>query len=280
MFKKWFTSDETEVIERPSELQKRNVEKSYTLNEIIQDIHNSFYGEQDNLTNWANEKLSTETKLQSLIDKSERLKKLGFTNSSEVKDAQIEIDRLNKIKSENSQKEEFINAVNYFGMKYPNMKVITFDSVKKLCEKYEKYGLIYGDVQYYKGTVPDKNLAEIEKCKDIEDDWLWVSFYRNWGLSSEFMNKSIMTSEKIKEERLDYHNRKKFEKSPLIIIAPKSDFDTSNMTIKDFELVPIPIKDPVVGCPLYYNGNRYFGILSAWGGEEANDEIVVNQKFN
>jgi len=49
--------------------------------------------------------------------------------------------------------------------------------------------------------------------------------------------------------------------------------------IKDFKISKIEIPDPVVLQPVLFENTKYYLILSAWG-QEATDELVVNQKFN
>ena len=136
-------------------------------NEIIAEIHDTFYTEVDRLLEMANEKHSLETGKTELINKAERLAKLGFTSSKEVEEANKENIRLKELQRENLEKESLVRAIEYFSFKYPHYKFITEDSVKKICEK---YGLIYGEVQYYKGTVPDINLEHIEKFKITKED--------------------------------------------------------------------------------------------------------------
>lgn len=138
-----------------------------SINEIIQEIHETFYTEVDRLLNEAKISVSNETSKQELIDKCKRLKTLGFTNTKEVREAQIEINRLNEISQINESKDKLVRAINYFSVKYPNYKFITEESVKKICEK---YNLVYGSVDRYIGTVPDKNLKQIEEFKISDDD--------------------------------------------------------------------------------------------------------------
>jgi hypothetical protein len=69
------------------------------------------------------------------------------------------------------------------------------------------------------------------------------------------------------------------EKSKLVIAAPISDFDTRYMKIQNHQLVKAPVQDPIVLKPVIFNEKKYFLIMSAWG-KEASDENVVNQNFN
>ena len=118
-------------------------EKKQSVNELVKEIHTNFFTEVDRLLIDAKKVGSLETEYQNLIDKSNRLERLGFKNSKEVSDAKVEIKRLDAIRIENLKKENVIEAINYFSIKYPQYKFITEESVKKICEK---YGLIYGEV--------------------------------------------------------------------------------------------------------------------------------------
>ena len=51
------------------------------------------------------------------------------------------------------------------------------------------------------------------------------------------------------------------------------------MELKDFKLSKIEIPDPVVLQPVMFNKTKYYLIVTAWG-DEASDELVVNQNHN
>lgn len=243
----------------------------------VKEIHETFFTEINRLLDNAKVFNSLDTDKQTLLDKCERLTKLGFYKSKEVEEAYGEISRLNKLKIENEEKKELIDAINYFSQKYPLYKFITEESVKKICEK---YGLIYGEISNYIGTIPDKNLKEIEDFKISEDDEAYTvnrSFLSAWGFHNydpEFMSfKKTQSIIKYKDDRYS------IEKTKIVIAAPISDFDTENMKIEKQQLIKVPVQDPIVLKPVIYNEKRYFLIMSAWG-EEASDENAVNQKFN
>lgn len=254
------------------------VQKQKTTNEIIDEIHETFYTEVDRILADAKILKSTETNLQPLINKCEKLKALGFTNTKEVIEAQKEINRLKHIESENANKNRISEAVNYFSIKYPNNKFITEESVKKICEK---YGLVYGTIDKYIGTVPDKNLAEIANFKLHEND-VAVYYVRKCYVSFSTSEKRYIKKKKgapsINNRHSNYHCSY-YEDVKLEIVAPLKDFNMESHEIKDFKISKIEIPDPVVLQPVIYDNTKYYLILSAWG-QESSDELVVNQKFN
>lgn len=258
--------------------QRQDVHKMQEADVItVEEIHETFFTEVDRLLDNAKVFNSLDTDKQALLDKCERLTKLGFSKSKEVQEATVEINRLNNLKIENEEKKELIDAINYFSQKYPLYKFITEESVKKICEK---YGLIYGEISNYIGTIPDKNLKEIEDFKISEDDEAYTvnsTFMTEWGSFNEkpvFM--TFKNTQSINETK---YYRYSIEKSKLVIAAPISDFDTKKMKIENHQLIKVPVQDPIVLKPVIYNEKKYFLIMSAWG-EEASDENVVNQNFN
>lgn len=282
---KQIINNNVEVLELP----KKELIKS--MNEVIEEIHDTFYTEVDRLLYNAKISKSLDTDKQDLIDKFARLKALGFTNTKEVKDAELEIERINNLKIENEANKDLTEAINYFGLKYPNYKFITQDSVKKICEK---YNLVYGTIDKYIGTVPDKNLKHIEEFKIKEEDCLYVLNKYFYGMRfnriDSYFNITFNTYKSLifhKENSiLDTEltgtfnkNHQEFFKSKMEIAAPLKDFDMKDYEIKDFKLSKIEIPDPVVLHPVMFKDKKYYLIVTAWG-LESKDELVVNQKFN
>ena len=66
---------------------------------------------------------------------------------------------------------------------------------------------------------------------------------------------------------------------PLEIAAPAKDFNLSEAEIKNFKITKVHIPDPVVLQPVFFKGEKYYLIVTAWG-QEASDELVVNHKMN
>lgn len=265
-------------------------EKPQSVKEVIEEIHQTFYTEVDRLLEVAKVSHSLETDMQDAIDKSARLKALGFTNTKEVKKAELEESRLWQLSVANEEKAKLIKAINYFSFKYPQYKFITEDSVNRICDK---YNLIYGSIENYIGSVPDENLAKMEEFKIKEEDECYqktlkfsyspaqVSYisYQFYKQMQDSYDRLSIVDRYMMMYRSSYSEN--VDKSPLEIAAPRKDFDMENMELKGNKLVakPIEIPDPVVLKPVYYEGSKYYLIVTAWG-LEASDELVVNQKLN
>lgn len=264
--------------------------KNKTTNEIIEEIHESFYTEVDKLLASAKILNCLDTDKNDLIEKCKRLKSLGFKNTTEIKEAEKELERLENLSRENESKKTLTEAINYFSFKYPNYKFITEESVKKICSK---YNLIYGSIDRYIGSVPDKNLKHIEDFKVNENDECFIYEERMWGFGMREMSmqKNFITFDEHKKKNdiendsyarnmlRDHRVRVINMKLPLEIAAPFKDFNMDEMEVKDFKLSKIEIPDPVVLKPVLFNGRKHYLIVTAWG-IEASDELVVNERFN
>jgi len=302
---KTIKGSQTKVLEEPKKTTK----------ELIEEIHESFYTEVDKLLAYAKISKSLESDKKDLIKKRKRLIALGFENTKEVEEADKELDRLYAIKEENRKKHQLATVIEYFSVKYPTYKFITEESVKKICGK---YGLVYGEVSRYRGTVPAENLAHIEQFKLNPEDELWeqrrtLELWRGRDTLLGFNYHSGRVKDKYLKEKetleavsydhrryptysrsdksididddsititVDHDEHTVITKASLEIAAPKSDFDLKGMEVKDFKLVEKQeIPDPVVLAPVFHNGNKYYLIVTAWG-EEASDELVLNEKLN
>jgi hypothetical protein len=265
-----------------------------TVNEVIEEIHETFYTEVDKLLASAKIANSLDTDKQDLIEKCARLKALGFTNTKEVKEAESEIARLDELKRDNEAKKTLIEAINYFSFKYPNYKFITEKSVEKICAK---YNLVYGSIDRYIGTVPEKNLKHIENFRVLEDDECFVYeelYYSMFSGVERSVRKEYRTAKhfKMKQElknNHDYYHRSMMMhrmdyreinmKCPLEIAAPLKYFNMEGMEVKGHKISKIEIPDPIVLKPVIFKDKKHYLIVTAWG-EEASDEIVVNQQMN
>lgn len=245
-----------------------------TTNEVIQEIHDTFYSEVDRLLDGTKVFRELQIEKQSLIDKSERLAKLGFINTPDVVEANRQLSVI-------AEKERLNETILYFQQKYPAYKFITEKSVKKICEK---YGLIYSQVANYKGDVPDKNIHHIESFKVQDEDKCYA---RRFSMSDYTSDVGFSEVQKQKETD-DFFTKNHhfpgvrqifYSPSPLEIVAPVSDFKTEGMELRGFKLSAIPVPDPIVLQPVFHNGQKHYLIITAWG-LEASDELVVNQKMN
>ncbi len=258
--------------------------KGKTTNEIIEQIHETFYTEVDRLLYEAKISHSLDTDKQDLIDKCNRLKALGFTNTKEVQEAEIEISRLEQLSKENEEKTTLIEAITYFSFRYPQYKFITEKSVEKICKK---YNLVYGAIDRYIGTVPDKNLKHIEDFKVLNDDECFLNEYISYGFGEErrFGKKYITHTEHERNKNFDNirfmtTSYKEINmKSPLEIAAPIKDFNMKGLEVKNYKISKIEIPDPIVLKPVIFKSQKHYLIVTAWG-LEAGDELVVNHNHN
>jgi hypothetical protein len=249
-----------------------------TTNEIVLEIHDTFNTEVERLMLEARQSIEADVN-HTLINDANKLKSLGFFNAKETKIGEVEADALSKIEKENTKKAETIKAINYFSQKYPLYKFITEESILKICTK---YGLIYGEVSKYIGNVPKNKVESMLKFKLNENDYSYtIQRNRSYSRSSEWITVNF------KEGTSLYHSESDtkyywFKKKNFIIAAPLKDFDTNGMEVEKFKLIEkkvIPVPDPVVMQPVLYNNIEYYLIVTAWG-EEASDVDVVNQIMN
>jgi len=243
---------------------------------IIEEIHHSFDTEMENILNDAKITKSLETLAHTLQEKANGLKKLGFQNTSEVKELELLIEKNNKTARENKEKQKVFRDIQYLAQKYPQYKAITEESLQKLCEKYKLY---YAAVNFFKGTVPQKNLNEMLNMKIQSEELAYISSI-NWGDHPETYASCRFTA---------HQDGRNTVKAPLIIAAPLKDFDTTYLRINENtygKLQAVKLDDPIVLQPVYvrnsedrYDNNMYYLIITAWG-DEASDEAVVNNRMN
>lgn len=289
----WVATQEKKTIEEMRGVKPKV--KSIT-EKMIEEIHESFYTEVDKILADAKITKSLATTKQGLIDKRARLISLGFTNTKEVTEAQVEIDRLNELERENRVKQKLVRAIEYFSQNYPNYKFITPESVHKICAK---YNLIYGTIDKYIGTVPDVNLKHIENFKVKDEDRLWLESDNIFGRSSarevsfKVYKDKILREQKEAEawDSMDYEMKRHmmqmsrhrsnydYKKAPLEIVAPLKDFNTKDMKLDGFKLSKIEIPDPVVIQPVMFEDTKYYLVVTAWG-LEAGDSEIVNARHN
>lgn len=266
---------------------KQSVLQEKSTKEIIEEIHETFYTEVDRILAEANIYVSEQPKDANLLEKSNRLKKLGFSATKEVTISKQQESIIEEARKENEVKDHLKRAVNYFSFKYPQYKFITEDSVKNICDK---YGLVYGEVSRYKGTVPEENLEQMENFK-IEDvdvcakkESVYLGFMPSGYTSPiDYFSKNELRSKKIEDDKEGKSSfmsdfRTFFRVCPLEIAAPVKDFDMEGHKLEGNKIVR-EIPDPVVLQPVHFEGKKHYLIVTAWG-EEASDELVVNERLN
>lgn len=259
---------------------------------IVDEIHNEFFTAGDNILDEAKSLLS---KLETQdIAKGKRLAALGF---GKTREAVAAIETENKL----ATTKEIAELVMYYKVNYPNNKFITEEQVKAICEK---YGLVCGETSAYKGFVPESKLLEIErfKVKDV-DKCIGVLYGQKTGVYEFIRNvgggdvNGFWKDEIIKGDSATFDNNGAVKKyfsdsvranfkyydtlevrgyrdSGLRICAPLKDMEVkSNQKVVGYKIQDIP--DPVVLQPV----RGGYLIVCAWG-DEASDEIVVNQQMN
>jgi len=259
--------------------------KSRVVNEVIEEINKTFYTEVDKLLASAKITNDLNTDKQLLIDKYVRLKALGFKNTKEVKEAEIEIERLDTLKKGNEEKQELIEAINFFSITYPTYKFITEDSVKNICQK---YGLVYYEISRYLGTVPDKILKYIEH-HNIHDDhrcfyskFIFFSYNGLQIISNKYSTKKEHDAINKKDKTLSMYRSKFSLKCPLEIVAPVEDFDMTGIDVisnKNHKNHKNKMSYPIILIPVIFSNKKHYLIVTALE-KEGSDEIVVNQQVN
>lgn len=251
----------------------------------IQEIHDTFNSAGEKLLN---EALAIINDNESVIKKGERLKKVGFANTIEAK-------KWDQV----SVTAQLAALINHYQIVYPNNKFITEDQVGMICKK---YNLVCAPINKYKGFVPEGKLQQIEKFtlkkEDESDPILHNVDY--WSLTETAMiEKEIKDEYPLgiplsaiqdfgaksikKKNRLNFSNNvwvRSFEVPDItmLICAPEKDMDLSGLKkIANifWSTKKVTIPDPVVLQPV----KGGYLIIAAWG-DEASDELVVNEKHN
>lgn len=240
---------------------------------VVKQIHHEFETAGERLFKEA-EAIINGTNIEGKQEKVALLAKLGFKQTEEYQKWQTEKQQL-----DNNQ--ELVDLIQYYHIHYPNNKFITKNQVTQICDK---YNLVCGSVELYKGFVPEtklKSMADFnlnlkEKLyldsdyfRSYQDGDMWFDFKRSVIDGVEYEKEQA--SRNTNSYRYTHYQciNDKFE-----ICAPIKDMDMKNHTLKGRFLVK-NIPDPVV---LQRVSGGYL-IITAWG-DEASDELVVNNKMN
>lgn len=135
--------------------------------EIVAEIHGAFDGAEDYLLKEAERILSmpiadTDTRI---IQKAERLEKLGFKQSPEVTKASAARESIATANRQKEMNNALAELIRYYKQCYPFLKFLTIEEMESICEK---YGLVHAPVSAYRANVPDKNLLEIERAQELK----------------------------------------------------------------------------------------------------------------
>lgn len=264
---------------------------------VVKEIHNEFYNAADKLLEEAKQILKEAESKD--IEKGQRLKKLGFIKAQQVNESE-------QIFEKQILSKKQIKLISYYSQYYPNNKFITQEQVKNICEK---YNLVLGQVEWYKGFVPEKKLLEIENFKLLpSEQYIIISnkgyIFKNAEIRKErnyyhifpkgadkytyaFQSdngidfygsddKSLFPENKYEVNDWSGHSPFKVINSSFMICAPLKDMDLTGKRIEikqGYIIQEIP--DPVVLKPV----DGGYLIVTAWG-DEASDPIIVNQKLN
>lgn len=221
--------------------------------------------------------------------KADRLKALGFSAVPEV----TELDLKTRTKEIS---EYMMKLISDYRIQYPLNKFISMESVRAICKK---YGLVFGDVNLFKGFVPDKNLTELENfrkkyvfgtayhLKTREDSGVRIDTIIAPGDLNSDSSGYLMSVDR--KTRLHLSGMGSYmythfagrsisgtpQEMGLQIAGPAKDFNMNSKDLVDYQLVNKPIADPVILQPVQGG----FLIVTAWG-DEASDPLVVNQINN
>lgn len=248
---------------------------------IVEEIHRSFDDEMSAILAEVSIKHDLLKAQSDIKIKCAQLLSLGFNNAPEV----LEIKKLkeeNELRiEENKKKEKILSGIKYFQQKYPLYKIITLDSLDKICEKYQ---LGYAAISNFTGVVPQKNLDVLLSSKIDDNDKALLSERRHRSEISERSKLYAYLELKFQKDSNKYirenYDKKCYILSPLIIAAPPKDFTDEVKNYKLEKLKPGKnLKDPIVMQPVEYKDNIFMLIITAWG-PEASDPEVVNQLMN
>jgi len=239
--------------------------------DVIQ-IHHEFNTAADSLIVEANVIISEAATKD--VKKVSRLEALGFKQAGQVTELKPLIQKAELSK-------EQLELLAYYRREYPFNKFITEDQVKNICHK---WNLVCGEVNRFKGFVPEKNLKEIENfvIKNNDSDVYLYAFGSQFYTESECIelgywerNFDEYTSYK-KDPQNTKSTRFQIKSSTLQICAPVKDMDIRGLElVEGYKLQKKHIPDPVVLQPV----KGGYLILTAWG-DEASDENVVNSINN
>lgn len=236
---------------------KEFIKKEYP--QVVQDIHHEFFNAGQSLLLEA-QNILRECE-QKDLDKGKRLASVGFVNTPQAKTA---------IESENKilVSQEIANLVSYYAIHYPNNKFITEEQVMRICEK---YGLVFGETSLYRGFVPEFALSKIESFKIKSEDKkieIWSK-----GVYAQYEGELLDDGGASAIRWASLYKKEKVE-AKIKICAPIKDMEIpKGKEVRGYKIQDIP--DPVVLQPV----KGGYLIICAWG-DEASDEIVVNQQMN
>lgn len=259
----------------------------------VEEIHETFRTEVDRLLAEAKAIKAAPLVDEGVRARAERLRALGFSCTKEVVIVDEVMAQARAVEMENEGKAALAAAIEYFSTRYPTYRFITPEGVKRICER---YGLALGNVKDYIGDVPEANLKQLEEFRVSEEDDCCSHFLNVQFAERTF--KGYLSSSQVAQVAQEREARKanvitrgegadwsfwsysdlgfeSFIHHPLKIVAPGKDF-REGMVREEHRMVA---PDPVVLKPVVHKGEQYFLIVTAWG-EEAQDQDVISLKAN
>ena len=112
---------------------------------------------------------------ENLMDRGNRMKSIGFTNTPSAKKTEVvEIRTESKRNTIKTLKTEMVLVAEY-AIKYPTYKFVPTSVMVKVMKK---YGLFLGKPKWYAKDIPEKNLQDIERFEAWEGAPKWFVHYR------------------------------------------------------------------------------------------------------
>lgn len=256
-----------------------NLSSKKSNKQVIEKIHHEFNSAGDALLAEVNELINGNS---ALLKKAERLEMAGFKMANEV-------ERASKILLD----KKTADFVVYYRERYPFNKFITELQVNSINSK---YGLVCCPIKRYKGFVPESKLSIIEsfivKPEDKEEKkikvtkWSHIDNSEQARLNEKYpdfifpysMFYAPVPLVNINGSNIFISKYEILDSDSLYICAPAKDMDISGLKQvgnKLMSFTKIEVPDPVVLQPV----KGGYLIVTAWG-DEASDEIVVNQISN
>lgn len=259
------------------------METGKTINaiELVEEIHNEFDSASQNILDEAQKILDGAS--DKLIEKAKRMQRIGFSNSREVK-------ALNALSQQVN--EPLINKIKSYQAQY-KMKFITEEAVDKICDKYNLIGV---PISNFTGTIPEKNLKEIEDCpviahSDRRRDK--IKILKCWSQKNLFFQGLYAAHIHAK------HHKEYFDENDLMDEGLLQDKDGTNIWIEKYETIKaesfmiccnkedanisglkkignkfmnamkVTVPDPVILKPV----DGGYLIVTKWGAEENIEEL-------
>lgn len=205
--------------------------------------------------------------IQGFSEKANWLQRLGFRNSIATK--------LYKAIADNHK------VIQDYNHRYVNYKFILEPQLERICEKYNLY---VRNPQFFLGDIPEKNIKELLSFRIYIFD-LPAEFdnVREHVLQNQIIQPSIAFNRSM-DTAIDMNQFPFYGLTGLIeiaavksLFAPEAFKESQARIIRQSELQP---KNQVELDPIILCRTRHGRIIITAWGDEANDELVVNQNKN